>query len=126
MGMLRKIAIWVLASPIVAVVLLSGPASADDGDDHERARHALTGGNVAPLALILEKVESLYPGRVIEVELESEGDDGEEPYVGGFLYEIKLLTPQGDVLKIYMDAATTELMRVVGPNGELPVGEQVE
>jgi len=126
MGMLKKTALWVLALPIVAVVLLSGPATADDDSDHERARQALAGGNVAPLALILEKVESLYPGKVIEVELESEGDEGEEPYVGGFLYEIKLLTPEGDVLKIHMDAATMELMRVVGPDGEFPIGEQVE
>lgn len=123
MGMLQKIALWVLASPIVAVVLLSGPASADDDFDHERARRALAGGNIAPLSLILEKVESLYPGRVIEVELESEGDEGEGQNVGGFLYEIKLLTPEGDVLKIHMDAATMELMRVDGPNGELPIGE---
>lgn len=115
----------------VSAAILTGAAAAtialaDGGSDQDRARQALAGGNVAPLALILEKVESLYPGKVIEVELESEGDEGEEPYIGGFLYEIKLLTPEGDVLKIQMDAATTELMQVIGPNGELPIREQEE
>ena len=94
--------------------LSSGLAKADGDSDHERARAAVESGDVVPLSIILEKVESLYEGSIIEVELEDEGDDGGEHEITGFLYEIKLLTPHGNLLKIEMDARTAELIQVKG------------
>ncbi|NQV48471.1 MAG: PepSY domain-containing protein [Rhodospirillaceae bacterium] len=109
---------------IVATVFLSAPVRADGDSDHERARMALESGNIVPLALILERVESLYEGKIIEVELEGEDDDGDPDAIGGYIYEIKLLTPQGNVLKLEMDASTLELLRVKGYGAERAIKEQ--
>jgi len=117
---------WLYAFSFSAV-LICGSAAADDVSDHERARAAVESGDVVPLALILEKVEAIYEGSIIEVELEDEGDDGDEGdeeefngahYMSGFIYEIKLLTPQGNLLKLKMDARTAELIQVKGHGEE--------
>lgn len=96
---------------------------ADDISDQERARAAVESGDIVPLALILERVEYLYHGSIIEVELESEEDEGlehDEDYGldGGFLYEIKLLTPQGNLLELLLDARNAALIRVRGHGEE--------
>jgi len=110
-----------LRAALAVAFLLSvaaAPAFADkkserQESDHERARIAVESGNVVPLALILQRVEALYHGTVIEVELENEEDDGGE-HVAGFLYEIKLLTPQGNLLKLELDARTMAVLKVKG------------
>mgnify|MGYP002725726515 CR=1 FL=1 len=99
---------------LCALPLMVGAALADGDSDHERARAAVESGDVVPLALILEKVESLYEGSIIEVELEDEEDEGYEDAVSGFIYEIKLLTPQGNLLKLKLDARTAVLIQVKG------------
>jgi len=110
---------WLYAF-VFSAALICQSAAADDISDHERARAAVESGDVVPLALILEKVESIYEGSIIEVELEDEGDEGDEVemgsahYMSGFIYEIKLLTPQGNLLKLKMDARTAELIQVKG------------
>jgi hypothetical protein len=51
---------------------------------------------VAPLRSLLEQVHEAYPGQVLEVELER------EEYGKGdvWIYEVKLLTRKGSVLKL--------------------------
>lgn len=112
-----------------ALGLFSSPAAADGDSDHERARAAVESGDIVPLALILERVESLYEGSIIEVELEDEEDEGlefdddampdGEIFVKGFIYEIKLLTPQGNLLKLKLDARTAALIQVKGHGEKL-------
>ena len=46
---------------------------------------------------------------MLKIELEHE-DEGGVPWV----YEVKLLTPQGDVLELAYDAATLELIGLEG------------
>lgn len=114
---------------LVALNLFTGITMADDISDHERARAAVESGDIVPLVNILEKVESIYEGSIIEVQLEDEGDEGFEienirelgstHYMRGFIYEIKLLTPQGNLLKLKMDARTAELIQVRGQGEEL-------
>ena len=109
---------------LAAICLFTGQAQADDKSDHERARMAVENGDIVALSLILEKVESIYEGSIIEVELEDEGDEGFENeddkdagskhFMSGFIYEIKLLTPQGNLLKLKLDARTAELIEVRG------------
>jgi len=96
-----------LLAALLAALLAVGPvARADDDDDHDRARRALEAGEIAPLAEVLAAVERDFRGRVIEVELER--DDGR------WLYEIKLLTPQGAVIELEYDARSRTLLRAQG------------
>ena len=59
---------------------------------------------------MLGVVEAQYHGDVLEVELDDERVNGVQIWI----YEIKLLTPQGNVLKMDIDAKTMEIMQVKG------------
>lgn len=74
----------------------------DDGDDHDRARRAVSEGKALPLTDILAMLRPSLDGEVIEVELEQKG--------GRLLYELKVLSPAGRVREIYVDAATAAIV----------------
>lgn len=76
------------------------PVHADP--DHDRARRALQAGQAMPLDQILAAVAKQHPGQVLEVELESRPR--------GLLYEIKILSAQGAVTKLKVDAKTGEVL----------------
>lgn len=90
-------ALWVAA-------LLAPPAWADGKADHDRARQAVQAGQVLPLPTVLERLQREVPGQVLEVELEQEG--------ALWIYEIKLITPAGQLTKVKLDARTAEVLRV--------------
>lgn len=108
---MRSISLVLLAT----LALLGPPAAAQDRRDHERARAALEAGQIRPLSELLAEVERRYRGRVIEAELER--DDGQ------WLYEFKILPPNGRVFSVELDATTGALLRSRGPVQERPPGE---
>ncbi|MBS7348853.1 MAG: PepSY domain-containing protein [Comamonas sp.] len=73
-------------------------------DDHERARRALEHGKVLPLRSLLTQLERQYGGEVVKVDFED--DDG------GYVYEIRLVRPQGQVLELEVDAVTGRVLDV--------------
>lgn len=79
----------------LALAAAASLALADD-DDHERARRAMQAGEIMPLHTLLERVAQRHPGQVVEVELERED--------GAWIYELKLLRPDGVLLKLELDA----------------------
>ncbi len=84
--------------PIAAVLILAGTAALADPDDHERAREALSRAETIPLAEIMPAVEARFAARTIEVEFER--DDGR------WIYEFALVTPDGRIVEVEVDAAT--------------------
>ena len=84
--------------------LVGQPAFASDHDDHDRARQAVQAGQVLPLPTVLERLQREMPGQVLEVELEQKR--------GMWIYEIKLLTPAGQLTKVLLDAQTAQVLRV--------------
>ena len=94
--------------------MLSAPALADDADQ-DRARAAMLRGEVAPLSKALTAIEKSFKGDVIEVELEEEDKFGIGPTL---IYEIKLLTPEGNVLQLKVHAKTLEILDVDGNDME--------
>jgi uncharacterized membrane protein YkoI len=97
----------VLVSALAVVVAVAGDATA--AGDHDRARRAVEEGRILPLKDILVRAQGAYPGQVIEAELEDEG--------GTVVYEIKILTADGRVMKLYYNAASGELLKVQGRDG---------
>lgn len=87
----------------VCALVWHGGAVASDKGDHERALQAVQSGQVLPLAKVLALVEREHPGQVLEVELESQAQ--------GWLYEIKLLQPDGRLSKLKVDARTGEILK---------------
>ena len=92
---------------ILVLVLACAPALA--GESHDRARRAMEEGRILPLKDILARAEAAYPGEMIETELENEG--------GALVYEIKMLTKDGRVMKLHYDAKTGELLKAKGRGG---------
>lgn len=83
---------------LIALLSLCVPAHA--GGDHDRARLAVEEGRILPLSQIVARAESAYSGQLIEAELEEES--------GVIVYEIKLLTPNSRLIKVFYDARTGE------------------
>ena len=91
-------------SPLVlAILLLTVLVGAIADDDHLDARRLTQAGQILPLEAILETVSRQYPGRVLEVELERES--------GGYIYEIEILGPSGEVWEVEIDAVNGRLLK---------------
>lgn len=78
------------------------PAQAGERD-HERARAAVQAGQILPLPQLLQRVAASHPGTVLEVELEQDK--------GRWIYELKLLQPQGQLTRLEVDARTGEVLK---------------
>lgn len=101
---------------LLPVILLApAQASVPERRDHERARAALEAGQIRPLSDLLAEVERRFRGRVIEADLER--DDTQ------WLYELKILPPNGRIFIVELDAATGALVRSRGPVQERVPGE---
>lgn len=102
---LRRHALLVWAVLIWLVCSLGSTSAWSGGrDDHERALQAVQSGQVLPLTTVLERLGREHPGQVLEVELEQGG--------GLWIYEIKLLTADGQLMKLKLDARTAEVLRM--------------
>jgi len=99
----------------LALLPLSLPAAGQERRDHERARAALEAGQIRPLSDLLAEVERRFRGRVIQADLER--DDSQ------WLYELKILPPNGRIFIVELDAATGALVRSRGPVQERAQGE---
>lgn len=93
------------AAVLFVFALLALPAQAGEGPD--AARKAVEAGAIKPLSEILAVIEARHPGRVLEAELERD-----EKAPSRYIYEIKMLTADGRVLKIEADAQTADILRV--------------
>jgi hypothetical protein len=77
-------------------------ASAMGDEDQLRARQLRDQGAILPLERIVAKAEAHHPGRVLDVELETEH--------GRPIYELQILDDRGVVSELRLDAATGELL----------------
>ncbi|MFC5736676.1 PepSY domain-containing protein [Sinirhodobacter huangdaonensis] len=89
--------------PLLLLSMLLGavaglPAAADPEHDHNRAQRALERGEIRPLHALLAPVEQRFGARLLEVELRQER--------GRLVYGIKLITPDGRIFEVGVDAAT--------------------
>ena len=103
-----------LAALLACALLAAAPLLPAWGDeDEEAAAAALARGDARPVRELLQRVGSEFPGSVLKIELEHEDDDRPS-----WIYEVKLLTPQGDVLELEYDAGTLELIALEGRHRE--------
>lgn len=70
--------------------------------DFELARDAVARGEILPLADVLARLQETHPGRLIEVELEYSNDI--------LVYEVELVTADGRLIEVDMNAATGEIV----------------
>ena len=84
--------------------------------DQDAARQAVQAGRFKPLAEILAAVQARYPGRVLDVELDRNRS-------GRNIYEVKLLSLNGERQEIHIDAMTGEEVAPDAPLRLLPAAE---
>ncbi len=82
------------------------PGDIDGDDDHERARDAFERGEIVPLQKVLAVVGARIEGEIAEIEFERED--------GVWAYEVKIITPNGRMIEVYVDAGTGEIMKIEG------------
>ena len=99
--MLERAIVGLLAG--LGVLPVGALADTKEGD-HERARAAVQAGEIMPLTELLERLQRSHPGQVLELELEHEG--------GRWIYEVRLLQADGQLLKLEFDARTARLLEV--------------
>lgn len=87
------------------LVMLVSPAAARDG-----VADASPDVQVAPMTKLLQRVHDTFPGRILKVDLEESERTDERPAT----YEVKVLTSGGNVLKLFYDARTLRLERILG------------
>lgn len=94
--------VWLAA----VVVLLGAAIGAHGGDDidYQEARRLVQEGRILPLAEILDRARRAVPGELIKVELELEN--------GAYVYELKILRPDGRVQEVEIDAATANILKI--------------
>lgn len=101
-----------LAALVCVPLLAPGPTTLAGGDRHdkkarkarerEEVRQALQRGEILPLARILAIAGTHADGDVIEIELERKH--------ARYIYEVKVLTRDGDVRKLKLDARDGRLV----------------
>lgn len=101
-------ALAAVAIPAGIAMIAAPPVAAGtlDPGDHDRAREALRRGEILPLTRILPIVQRRVPGNVVEIELDSK-DDGAR-----IEYEIKVLTANGRVIEVKVDARTGRIREI--------------
>lgn len=92
---------WLVRLLVMAASVIWMPAMASS--DHDRARAAVQAGQILPLKTVLETLERVHPGQVLEIELDQEH--------GRWVYEVRLLQSDGKLVKLELDAATAEILR---------------
>ncbi|QCO56674.1 hypothetical protein EOK75_12685 (plasmid) [Pseudorhodobacter turbinis] len=76
--------------------------------DSDFARAAVARGEILPLSALLPRIAAEFPGEVLDIELDLDDDGRFEEY------EFEILTPDGRLIEVDVDAATGEITEV-GP-----------
>lgn len=104
---MMKLGIVYLAA---ALFFLAQPLAAAS-DEQDSALQAFRSGEVAGLPRILSRARSAYTGRVLAVELQrSQAGNAASTWI----YMVKMLTPQGNVIMLYLNAKTAAIQSVRG------------
>ena len=99
----KPVAAFAAATLCLLLLQQAAPASADVSDQ-DRARQALERGEIRPLDQVLAAARKALPGEVVKVELER--DDGR------WIYEIKVLTAEGERREVEIDAQSLAVLEI--------------
>lgn len=99
----------VSASLVLTLVLSTASQGRDPTPEAARpdaqiAREAVARGAFLPMEQILSVVSQVYPGELVEIELEQED--------GVWEYEVEIVTPEGRLIEVRLLAATGRILQV--------------
>lgn len=101
---------------VLATALLPGCSDRAAGPSHGTGAAALerAPGELLPLSEILATTRRIAPGRVIEVELESDVDFDHGMRETRWVYEVEVLTDDNRIVELEFDALTGRLLEIDG------------
>lgn len=76
---------------------------------HDRARSAVRAGEIRPLGEIRQRVSRQFGGRIVGVDLIESGRRARN-----WIYDVRVLSRDGNVLAVQMDARTGRVLSVKG------------
>ncbi len=101
MGLRIRAVTRALALATAALVLPASPPA--HARDHDEARRAVETGEARPLDEILSIVRGKLPGEIVRVKFEREN--------GSWMYEFRVVSSEGRLFEVYVDARTGEITR---------------
>jgi uncharacterized membrane protein YkoI len=101
--LMRGVDYRALIAAALSMVLVGSSAMADDIGP-EVAKKLLSEGRIRPLSEILTVLNAKVPGQMLEVELELEN--------ATYVYEVKLLRPDGKVQEVKANASTGNILEI--------------
>ena len=93
---------------VIALIAMAGIAAERDPGWHERdsayemAREAVTRGDALPLSEVRRRLHQVTPGKIVATHYEYEFER--------WVYEFKIVDPEGRLQKIHLDAHTGEFI----------------
>ncbi len=99
----------ILAVALCVFLVFGAGSLAVAESDHDRARAAVRDGRSLPLHVILNQARSQVPGRILGINLRGGNASGRPLF-----YDIKMLTPSGQVVRVQVDARTASVRGVRG------------
>lgn len=95
------------ATVTAAAALLAAAAMPVAAADADEAAEFIGKNQVMPMTKAIDGIAGAHPGTVIEAELEEEDDAP-----SGWAYEIEVLTAEGDVVEVEVDALSGAIVDV--------------
>jgi len=100
-------AISILINVGLVLLPVARPAAfAHEEHDEDQAREALVQGEIVTLDRVVAGLGDIAPGEVCEIELEREN--------GIWIYEFKVISPDGRMLEVRIDGKTGKLIGKTG------------
>ncbi len=87
----------------LGLLLAMGNPLASERLDHDAISQGRTSGAMLSMEQAMNGASAKQPGEIVEIELER--DDG------AYRYEIKILAADGTIHKLYLDAASGDLIK---------------
>lgn len=95
--------IFALVAAIAVPTAIADEGKGGHGDNYEKLDEARRHGKIMPIELLLKLLKEKLKGEIVEIELDDKDD--------GLYYEIYYLDSEGRRFKIYVDAATGEILK---------------
>lgn len=98
-----KIALFLLLAGVLLMSLaLAQETWQDDAHPYDKARRAVERGDALPITEVIQRLRSEVQGEIMTVEYEFEFQH--------WVYEFKVLDPQGRLKRVHIDAGTGEMI----------------
>jgi uncharacterized membrane protein YkoI len=98
--------------PVLVLVALPQPHVAAEGGAEKAVE--LVPGKLKKLSDILALARRIVPGKVIDVELESDVGLDDDRNESRWVYEVEILTADNHVVELEFDATTGQLLEIEG------------